>query len=197
MNKNEARYFSTAARMDEALIKLLEKKDFEYITIKEICDVAQVNRSTFYLHYENTTDLLEETTKYIIDRHLEYFDIDKAEANIDFRGCDANDIIFVTPEYLTPYLTYIKENRKVFKTSLKHFGSFGFEKVYRRMYNFLLAPILERFGFEEGEREYVAKFYLTGVTALMMEWIERDCIEPIDKMIEIIIKCTVGKISNE
>lgn len=33
--------------MDEALILLLEDKDFEYITVKEICRKAGVNRSTF------------------------------------------------------------------------------------------------------------------------------------------------------
>ena len=44
MNKNESKYFNTAIRMDEALIMLLEKKDFEYITVKEVCEVAGVNR---------------------------------------------------------------------------------------------------------------------------------------------------------
>ena len=67
MNKNESKYFNTAVKMDKALIELLEKKDFEYITIKEICEKAGVNRSTFYLHYENTVDLLREATQYIID----------------------------------------------------------------------------------------------------------------------------------
>ena len=43
--------------MDEAFLTLLAKKDFEYITIKEICEVAGVNRSTFYLHYETMSDL--------------------------------------------------------------------------------------------------------------------------------------------
>ena len=73
MNKNESKYFNTAVRMDKALIELLEKKDFEYITIKEICQAAGVNRSTFYLHYENTADLLKETTGYITDSFLSYF----------------------------------------------------------------------------------------------------------------------------
>ena len=67
MNKNESKYFNTAVRMDEALIALLEKKEFSYITVKEICDTAGVNRSTFYLHYENTSDLLKETTAYVLD----------------------------------------------------------------------------------------------------------------------------------
>ena len=61
MNKSESRYYATAARMDEAFLTLLAKKDFEYITVKEICEVAGVNRSTFYLHYETMSDLLSES----------------------------------------------------------------------------------------------------------------------------------------
>ena len=38
MNKSESKYFNTANRMDEAMIKLLDRKDFEYITVKEICE---------------------------------------------------------------------------------------------------------------------------------------------------------------
>lgn len=61
MNKNESKYFNTSKRMNDALLLLLEKKDFEFINVKEICKVAKVNRSTFYLHYDNTKDLLDET----------------------------------------------------------------------------------------------------------------------------------------
>ena len=38
MNRAESKYFATAARMDEAFLELLEKKDFAYITVKEICE---------------------------------------------------------------------------------------------------------------------------------------------------------------
>lgn len=61
MNKHESKYFNTALLMNEALIRSLDKKDYEYITVKEICDIAGVNRSTFYLHYETMEDLLLET----------------------------------------------------------------------------------------------------------------------------------------
>ena len=47
--------------MDRAFLELLEKKDMEYITVKEICEAAGVNRSTFYLHYETIDDLLAES----------------------------------------------------------------------------------------------------------------------------------------
>ena len=58
MNKSESKYFNTALLMNEALLLLLEKKDYEFITVTEICQKAGVNRSTFYLHYESMDDLL-------------------------------------------------------------------------------------------------------------------------------------------
>ena len=70
MNEFNSKYFKTALRMDEALIALLEKKDLEYITVKEICEEADVNRSTFYLHYETVGDLVDETTEMINKRFL-------------------------------------------------------------------------------------------------------------------------------
>ena len=73
MNKSESKYFNTALRMDEALIALLEKKDLEFITVKELCQLAGVNRSTFYLHYETVADLLSETVEMINQRFLSYF----------------------------------------------------------------------------------------------------------------------------
>ena len=72
MNRSESRYFATAARMDEAFLTLLAKKDFEYITIKEICEVAGVNRSTFYLHYETMSDLLSESVGRMNEQFLLY-----------------------------------------------------------------------------------------------------------------------------
>ena len=47
MNKSESMYYNTALLMDEALLLLLEKKEYDFITVKEICEKAGVNRSTF------------------------------------------------------------------------------------------------------------------------------------------------------
>ena len=67
MNKSESKYYNTACLMDQALLLLLEKKDFDYITVKEICEKAGVNRSTFYLHYETIDDLLMESIDYLLN----------------------------------------------------------------------------------------------------------------------------------
>ena len=193
MNKNESKYFNTAIRMDEALITLLEKKDFEYITIKEICEVAGVNRSTFYLHYENTSDLLKETTRYILDKHFTYYSADTKGITERFENCELGDLVFVTTEYLTPYLTFMKENKRIFKVSIKQFRSMNMDEVYGKMFKHIFDPILSRFHVPENERSYVIKFYLTGVFAVLMEWLNQDCSDDMNTVIRIITDCVLGE----
>ena len=77
MNKSESKYYNTAVKMDEALLTLLEKKDFEYITVKEICEKADVNRSTFYLHYETVGDLLDECVEHTNRKCLKNLEINR------------------------------------------------------------------------------------------------------------------------
>lgn len=193
MNKNESKYFNTAIKMDEALITLLEKKDFEYITIKEICDTAEVNRSTFYLHYENTSDLLKETTRYIIDKHLAYYEIDKTRIALQFEACKREELLFITDEYLVPYLKFIKDNQRLFKVSVKQFNSFNMNEVYGRMFEHIFNPILERFHVLEKERAYVMKFYLTGVFAIVMEWLDNNCSDDMKTVTRVITDCVMGE----
>ena len=119
MNHSESKYFATAARMDEAFLELLEKKDFAYITVKEICKKAGVNRSTFYLHYETVSDLLTESTQYLIDQLLRTMPYDTVEFLNKLPDRPIEELYLITPEYLTPYLTYIKEHRRVFRVSLE------------------------------------------------------------------------------
>ena len=193
MNKNESKYFNTAVKMDKALIELLEEKDFEYITIKEICERAGVNRSTFYLHYENTADLLRETTQYILDSFLTYFSVAQNKRSFDFENDELNDLLLIKPEYVMPYLTYMKENQRVFRTSLKHLGTMNFDIVYEKMFRYIFDPILERFRFPENERKYIMKFYLTGITAIVFEWISTGCKESTENICKIIWKCVIDK----
>ena len=195
MNKAESKYFNTAVKFDKALLSLLEQKPFEYITISEICTKAGVNRSTFYLHYENTSDLLAETTKYLLDSFLSYFSIDTKNIVNRFAECDLQELVFVTPKYLSPYLNFIKDNRQVFKTAIQQLGTMDLERVYKKMFLHIFDPVLSRFEFPEKERTYVMKFYLSGITAIVMEWLDGNCQNSIEEITKIIVDCTIGKVS--
>ncbi len=196
MNKTKSKYFNTATKMDLALISLMKKKSFEYITVSEICKVAGVNRSTFYLHYETIGDLLEETTKLLLNDFLSYFGTDLKSVILNLNNCELNDLIFVCDKYLTPYLTYIRDNKEVFGTALSHNKTFGFDGVYKRMFENIFNPILDRFNYPPNDRQYVMMYYLNGITAIINEWLKDGCNRPIEEITKIITICIFGLNNN-
>jgi AcrR family transcriptional regulator len=50
------------------MLKLLEEKPLAKITVKEICQEAQINRATFYKHYDNPYDLLDKMMQELLDQ---------------------------------------------------------------------------------------------------------------------------------
>ena len=188
MNKSESKYFNTATKMDLALISLLKKKPFEYITVSEICETASVNRSTFYLHYETISDLLDETTRYLLDDFRSYFSTD----TIDLVCCDRNELVFVCDKYLTPYLTYIKNHKEVFGTAITHNKILKFEDVHKRLFDNIFNPILDRFHYSSNTRQYVMMYYLNGINAIVLEWLKNGCDKSIAEISEIISVCIYG-----
>ena len=191
MNRFESKYFNTAILMNEALISLLDKKDFKYITIKDICLKAGVNRSTFYLHYETIDDLLNECSTYITNKFYNYLNTYISDKNItskiDFASIE--NLYFMTPEYLVPYLTFIKENKKLYSTMMNYSTTLKLDKSYNKMFKEIFNPILERFNVDEYKREYILSFFLSGINSIVRIWLNNDCKEDINKIIEIINTC--------
>lgn len=196
MNKFESKYFNTAVKMDLALISLLKKKPFEYVTISELCNEAGVNRSTFYLHYENIGDLLNETAKYLIDDFVSYFSDNEKEFSWNFSDCEKTQLNFICDKYLVPYLTYIKDNKEVFATLMSNVKSLGFDKTYERLFKHIFNPILERFNYPEEDRKYVMMYYLNGINAINTVWLRNNCDRPVEDIANIIKSCIFG-LNNE
>ncbi len=193
MNKSESKYFNTAVKMDLSLISLLKKKPFDYITVSEICKAAGVNRSTFYLHYENIGELLNETARYLLDDFLTYFTADTKDAVFHLEERSLDELIFIGDKYLVPYLTYIKNNKEVFQTALSYNKVLGFEEVYKRMFEKIFNPILDRFRYPPDIRQYVMMYYLNGISAITGEWLKNGCEKSVKEISEIITICVFGK----
>ena len=192
MKKSESRYFNTALRMDQAFLKLLEQKDMEYITVKEICEVAGVNRSTFYLHYETIGDLLAESVQYMNEQFLEHMKLCAKVHVSKIRDCPLDELYLVTPAYLTPYLEYIAQNKRLFRTALKNSGSLGLDRIYSRMMRHVFTPILERFQIAEPDRPYMVAFYIHGLMAILSEWLKHDCVDSIPHVCAVMEQCVMS-----
>ena len=192
MKNCESKYFNTAAKMNLALLHLLKKKSFEYITVSEICKTAGVNRSTFYLHYETIGDLLNETTRYVLNDFLSYFSAETKGVALNLMTCELNDLVFICDKYLAPYLSYIKDRKELFAVALSHNKTLGFEDVYKRMFENIFNPILNRFDYPQGDRPYVMMYYLNGINAIISEWLKCGCDKSINEISNIISVCIFG-----
>lgn len=193
MNKSESKYFNTALRMDEALIALLEKKDLEFITVKEICHQAGVNRSTFYLHYESIAELLDETMEMINQRFLSYFPQEEETVLGDLEHRALNDLVLVTQEYLLPYLRFIQDNKKVYRAAFRNPSSMQANARYGVLKQRILNPILERFEIPAARRPYYIAYYVEGIAAIIKEWLRHDCGDSVEMIAAIIESCVRPK----
>ncbi|MGN1278717.1 MAG: TetR/AcrR family transcriptional regulator [Candidatus Onthovivens sp.] len=192
MNKNENKYFNTAKKMNDALIKLLETKDYEYITIKEICRIASVNRSTFYLHYENMNDLLEETIRSLNSSFNLHFKSKENENTIIFKD-NLEDLLLINDENLIPYLNFIKENKNIYKVLKNHPELFNANKTYEEMFRKIFVPIMKRFGLDEKWHKYLMDFYISGLTSIILDWVYDDCKIPVQEVSDFIKGLIVKK----
>lgn len=189
MTRSESKYFATAERMDAAFLELLEEKDFAYITVKEICARAGVNRSTFYLHYETIADLLAESAQHIIDEFMAYMPQDSAAHVSRLHDCPLEELYFMTPAYLTPYLTYIKEHRRVFRAAVEQASVLRMQDAYRQLNRHVLTPILDRYQVPRADQTYLMRFFISGLMAIIDEWVQDDCRDSVEHVIDVMQMC--------
>ena len=184
MNKQESKYFYTASLMDEAFLQLLEQKDFDRITVKEICQKAGVHRTTFYLHYETINDLLEETVTMINQRFK--------QSLAAIPPGDPSKEILTGEKYLKPYLAFIKENKVAYRVIHRQDHLFHSQKTFESFYQTIFSPALSHFGVAENEKKYVFAFYTQGTVAIIGKWLEDDCRDDIDTVAGLIMRHTLA-----
>ena len=157
--------------------------------MKELCEDAGVNRSTFYLHYETMDDLLAECTQYLNDQFLSYMQRDSVSFIAKLCDCPLDELYLVTPEYLTPYLSYIKENQRLFRTSIENAGTLHLNDSYAGLLRHVIIPILDRYGVAEADRGCLIAFYINGLMAIITEWLKSNCTDSIEHIAAVIQLC--------
>lgn len=177
MGKAETKYANTANRMDAALLTLLSSANFEDITVTDVCKEAHVHRSTFYAHYANTTELLDEVKRSVMEDFFASF------------GHLSGNSDFLSREYLLTYLGFLEDNRGLFRVIMTNTSLFDPDSIFldfREPY--------EKGLFGEGSKrtkytEYRLRFIAGGITCLVASWLENSCMESKEKMAQIIISC--------
>ena len=82
--KTDRRIKRTRQLLIHALTTLMKEKSIKDITIKELCETADINRGTFYLHYKDIYDMLEQTELDLLTQFSEALKKHKPENTKDF-----------------------------------------------------------------------------------------------------------------
>lgn len=188
MKNHESKYFYTASLMNDALLILLEKKEYDYITIKDICEKAGVNRSTFYLHYQNIDDLLVETIENAEKKLLAKYD-NYQSFKID-KNTKKEDLFMFTKEYVLPYLDFLKENKRIYILANKKKNLLRVDQTTSKLYTNFLSKVLEKFEVPENERKYIISFFMSGIHAIINTWLKNDCKDSEEFIADLIYRYT-------
>ena len=157
--KNNRRAQMTRLLLRTALIELMQKKPFNEITIKEICEQADLNRTTFYLHYTDQFALLADVENEVYQKTLETLKNVKPAAD--------------APGIIETFLRYIKNNASLFRILFFDAGSEGFRSRFiQNMLQSLRVNI--PLSCAAGEEPYILCFLMQGSVHMIMEWIKRD-----------------------
>ncbi len=192
--KIDRRVKYTRMVIKEAFIDLLEKKDISEITIKEICENADINRATFYAHYNDQYDLLRKIEDEFLDNIKEYLDM--LDNIRDYHGepgrksKQADHVLLAEKIF-----EYIKENAKLCKLLLSERGGLHFQKkVMKLVYDPIISELTKNSGVTKDEAEYVYSFTITGCVGFVQKWLDDDMKKSTHYMAETVIKLTMGLI---
>lgn len=67
ISQTDPRVVRTNERLRQALSTLLQQQSLKQISVQKLTQTAQITRGTFYLHYKDKVDFLEQTEQQVID----------------------------------------------------------------------------------------------------------------------------------
>jgi AcrR family transcriptional regulator len=169
----------------ESLIELMKVKSITSVSVKDICGLADISRSTFYDHFKDQYDLLlqieDDTLAYFEDMLIRYKDKQtKKETN----------------QMLEEMLTYIANNGNTIQVLLSENGDIGFQK--KLLYHFVMHNQITKY-FSKNQNDeskpYYSVFLLHGSIGLIQHWLKNNMDMPVSQLAKLMMKWTEHQIN--
>ena len=165
----------------DSLIELMKEKSVSKITIKELCETADINRTTFYTHYTDQYDLLRHIGEETLSWAREILATFSKKPN-------KKDMI----QNLESIFRYFSENRNHLQVLMSEQGDLDFQKK-------LLTTIYEQFVISpsntDGTNLLIGELYfifiVNGSIGLIQHWLKNGLNESPREMAEIIYNMTL------
>ena len=173
--KEDRRVRRTKKLLTQALTQLLQEKQINEITVKELTDLADMNRGTFYLYYKDMFDMLEKIEDGMFEALDEIVSLHEHD-----------DVSQQTKPILLDLFDFIEENQEMCRVLLSPHGDMNFlhrlNEVVREKCLKAWPDIRKEKG--EADFDYHYSFVVFGCAGVIRAWVNRNCQESAEKMAE-------------
>ena len=155
--KEDRRTKMTKDFLKHGLTELMKKKSINDISVKELCDLSDVNRSTFYKHYATITELYEDMINDIAENIL-YISRLAREGGYIFKA-----------KYVEAILNYVENNRDLFLVILSVNGNIGFGEFMVNSTD----KVIGDFQIPDFYK-YCLYFVVSGMSSIIWKWLNEE-----------------------
>ena len=163
---NNKRRKESQEKIEKTFIQLLQTKEIENISVTDICERCNLNRSTFYANYIDIYDLADKLKTQMIN---EFFSVYKDEAEAKEHSYNFLKLFY-----------HIKENQIFYKTYFK----LNFDLSSNLMYELENEAI--KFLGSNKYTDYHIEFFKAGLNAILKKWLNNGCTESPEEIEEIL-----------
>lgn len=163
--KIDRRVRKTKQQLQDGFIYLRKQKDLKEITVKELCELTDLNRGTFYLHYKDIYDLSEQLEESLFVSFQEV--LDKHTITSEYKTIDSPKPL------LRDILLLIKDNSEFCTMLLSDTGEIAFvNKLKKLVLDIAFKKCIDLFDFNKKEYfTYSYNFILYGCIGIIESWL--------------------------
>ncbi|WP_026674025.1 TetR/AcrR family transcriptional regulator [Alkalihalobacterium bogoriense] len=171
MEKNhrtiDRRIVKSKMAMKEALLSLMQEKEFKHISITEIVKEADVNRGTFYKHYVYKEELLDEMITDITKDLIESF-------RDPYKDLEKVDIRFLTSKAVKIF-EHVEKHASFYTLIVKSNLFFGFQNILgQEIKGLLLNDFINHLEYEQIDSHLLASYHAYAIVGMIIEWVRTD-----------------------
>ncbi|MCD8118042.1 MAG: TetR/AcrR family transcriptional regulator [Lachnospiraceae bacterium] len=187
--KENQRIMLTKRLLKESLIRLMQKKDIQSITVKELCEDSGINRSTFYNHYGRPSDVLADLENDLLTGIpvISVYELDGSRSPQE-----------VLRKQTVDFLQYIQEFRKVALLLMKNsagsseFASRAFDlPAIKKAINDIISE-----KYNDADREMISSFIQGGLYSMLRQWVLSEHPRSVEDMADLLVDVMLTVLSD-
>ena len=154
----------------DSFYNLLQKKQLNQITVKDIVTDCGVNRNSFYYYFEDIPSLLTEQIDFLCEKIM---------ANYSEHSSIEDWLIYV--------LSLAKENRKILNNCLSYIERSTYEKYMTKVFGYIISKYIEKTAeaksVSDDDREIIVRFFIYQYTGFFLDWFKNGMSDDISRLI--------------